>query len=192
MLKQVSDKETEEILRIAGDSLASDGDFVEFGCYEGDTSLLLAEIIRKNPEKKLWIYDSFEGLPEKGAEDFSESGKNFQKGELKVSKKYVKQRFLRANLPVPIIKKAWFNELNPSSDLPEQIGFAFLDGDLYDSIKTSLELVAPKMAENSVIIVHDFFNSELPGVTKAVEEFLDREKSFEFSRKFSLGILRKK
>lgn len=192
MLKQVSDEETMEILRIAGDSLSNTGDFVELGCYEGDTSLLLAEIIRKNPEKKLWIFDSFEGLPEKTSEDFSEAGKNFRAGELKVSKRYVKQRFLRANLPVPVIKKAWFNELNPSEDLPEQIGFAFLDGDLYDSIKTSLELVSPKMTKNSVIIVHDFFNPELPGVTKAVEEFLMREKSFEFSQKFSLGILRKK
>ena len=173
-MKQVADNETKEILRIAGDCLRFDGDFVEFGCFEGDTSLLLAGLLKENPNnggKRLWIYDSFEGLPEKTSEDFSEAGKDFKKGELFVTKAFVKKRFLRANLPVPIIKKAWFSELNPTEDLPEKISFAFLDGDLYDSIKTSLELCIPKMIENGIIIVHDYQNPQLPGVTKAVDEF---------------------
>lgn len=190
-MKQVTDNETKEILRIAGDCLRFDGDFVEFGCFEGDTSLLLAGLLRENPEnsgKKLWIYDSFEGLPEKTSEDFSEAGKDFKKGELFVTKTFVKKRFLRANLPVPIIKKAWFSELNSENDLPKKISFAFLDGDLYDSIKVSLSLCAPKMSEHGIIIVHDFQNPQLPGVTKAVDEFLEG-KNWRFEQKFGLGII---
>ena len=61
---QVSEKETERILELAQECLDISGDFVEMGCYKGDTSLLLAEIVKAS-EKKLWIYDSFEGLPEK-------------------------------------------------------------------------------------------------------------------------------
>ena len=81
-MKQVFDNETAEILRLAGDCLHVSGDFVELGCFEGDTSLLLAELLRKEKsEKKLWIYDSFEGLPETREEDFSEAGKDFQEGE---------------------------------------------------------------------------------------------------------------
>ena len=45
-MKQVSDIETKEILRLAEDCLAFNGDFVELGCFEGDTSLLLAELLR--------------------------------------------------------------------------------------------------------------------------------------------------
>ena len=171
-MKQVFDKELKTILRLAEDCLSVPGDFVELGCFEGDTSLLLAETLRNNKsEKKLWIYDSFEGLPEKTEEDFSELGKDFKKGELFTTKRFVKQRFLRANLPVPIIKKAWFSELR-DEDLPEKIAFAFLDGDLYESIKDSLRLVAPRLENDGRIVIHDYDNPQLPGVTKAVEEFL--------------------
>ena len=170
-MKQVDDLETKEILKIAQNCLSVPGDFVELGCYEGDTSILLAEIL-KSTDKKLWIYDSFEGLPEKTSEDASEAGRNFQKGVLAVSKRDVKLRFLRSGLPVPVIKKAWFNELT-DVDLPSKIAFAFLDGDLYQSIRDSLKLVEDKMTSDSVIIVHDYNNPELPGVAKAVDEWID-------------------
>ena len=190
-MKQVSDKETEAILQIAGGCLSEEGDFVELGCFEGDTSLLLTEILKNNnSEKKLWIYDSFEGLPEKTTEDFSEAGRDFKKGELFTTKRFVKQRFLRANLPVPRIKKAWFSELK-NEDLPEKIAFAFLDGDLYESIKDSLGLVSPKLAKDGKIVVHDYNNPQLPGVSKAVDEFLEKS-GWNLKTTLSLAILSKR
>lgn len=167
---QVSRLETERILSTAKGCLAVEGDFVELGCYKGDTSLMLAEILRDS-DKSLWIYDSFEGLPEKTNEDESAVGVDFKKGELSVPKREVKERFLRAGIPVPKIKKAWFNELI-NEDLPEKIAFAFLDGDLYESIKDSLNLVQDKMTTGSVIIIHDYTNEALPGVAKAVDEWM--------------------
>lgn len=197
---QVTEKETERILELATECLKAPGDYVEFGCYRGDTSLLLAEILRKDAvsdelveksveksAKKLWIYDSFEGLPEKSEEDESEVGKDFRQGELMVTKREVKARFLRAGLPVPIIKKAWFNELT-EVDLPEKIAFAFLDGDLYESIKDSLKLVENKMSDGGVIIVHDYNNLALPGVAKAVDEWL-RGKNMKIERNGGLVVI---
>ena len=169
---QVSEKETEQILELAQECLDISGDFVEMGCYKGDTSLLLAEIVKAS-EKKLWIYDSFEGLPEKKEVDKSVMGVLFRGGELAVTKREVKQRFLRANLPVPVIKKAWFSEL-VENDLPEQIAFAFLDGDFYESIKDSIKLVAPKMRDGGVMVVHDYTNPALPGVKRAVDEWMQK------------------
>lgn len=169
---QVSEKETERILELAQECLDISGDFVEMGCYKGDTSLLLAEIVKAS-EKKLWIYDSFEGLPEKKEVDKSVMGVLFRGGELAVTKREVKQRFLRANLPVPVIKKAWFSEL-VENDLPEQIAFAFLDGDFYESIKDSIKLVAPKMSDGGVMVVHDYTNPALPGVKRAVDEWMQK------------------
>ncbi|MBR3253428.1 class I SAM-dependent methyltransferase [Candidatus Saccharibacteria bacterium] len=166
---QVSKEETEQIIELAKGALNVSGDFVELGCYKGDTSLLLAEVL-KNSNKKLWIYDSFEGLPEKSKEDESILGVNFKGGELFVTKREVKGRFLRAGLPVPVIKKGWFSELT-NEDLPDEIAFAFLDGDFYESIKDSLKLVAPKMVKDGIIIVHDYTNPALPGVKRAVDEF---------------------
>ena len=167
---QVSKAETDKILEVARGCLWVPGDFVELGCYKGDTSLLLAEIL-KNTGKLLYIYDSFEGLPEKTAFDESVMGKDFKGGELFVTKREVKERFLRANLPVPVIKKAWFNELT-DADLPKTIAFAFLDGDFYESIRDSLKLVEDKITSGGAIIVHDYNNPALPGVAKAVDEWI--------------------
>lgn len=166
-----------------------EGDFVEMGCYRGDTSLALAEVLREynrgrvveksvensrddSLEKKLWIYDSFEGLPEKTGADESELGVDFKRGELVVTKREVKQRFLRAGLPVPVIKKGWFTDL-VESDLPDLVALAFLDGDLYESIRDCLRLVGSKMAAGGVILVHDYNNPALPGVAKAVDEWME-------------------
>ncbi|MBQ2695559.1 class I SAM-dependent methyltransferase [Candidatus Saccharibacteria bacterium] len=174
---QVTERETAKILELAEKCLVLEGDFVEMGCYRGDTSLLLAEMLVKKmgksggkDAKKLWIYDSFEGLPEKSLADESVLGVDFKGGELVVTKKEVKKRFLRAGLPVPVIKKAWFADLTPE-DLPEQIAFAFLDGDFYESIKDSLNLVTPKMVAGGIMVVHDYNNPALPGVRKAVDEW---------------------
>lgn len=180
---QVSEKETEGILEMARKCLETPGDFVEMGCYKGDTSLALAEVLRdfeqklqnasdklvENSVKKLWIYDSFEGLPEKSASDESVLGENFTPGALEVSKREVKERFLRAGLRLPVIHKGWFSELTPD-DMPSAIAFAFLDGDFYESIRDSLDLVLPLMTSGGIIIVHDYSNPALPGVKKAVEE----------------------
>ena len=187
----MTEAETAKIAELARECLVVEVDFVEMGCYRGDTSLVLAEILRENEKglsarsdggvdepktatpKQLWLYDSFEGLPAKAAEDESMIGEAFQEGVLAVSKREVKARFLRAGLKVPRIKKAWFSEL-VAEDLPERIAFAFLDGDLYESTRESLALVRPKMAKGGVIAVHDYMNEALPGVTKAVEEFVGR------------------
>lgn len=173
---QVTEGETVKILELARECLDAEGDFVELGCYKGDTSLLLAELL-KNSGKRLWIYDSFEGLPEKSLADESVLGVDFRGGELLVTKREVKERFLRAGLPVPVIKKAWFSDLT-FDDLPEKIAFAFLDGDFYESIKCSLKLVEPRMVAGGVIVVHDYTNLALPGVKKAVDEWDAGDKEF--------------
>lgn len=199
---QVSRDEIERIIELARECLDVPGDYVEMGCYKGDTSLTLAEVLQEfnrgkavekyvekpvdkgaygdvkeaskcgsgKPLKRLWIYDSFEGLPEKSSADNSVLGVDFKGGELMVTKREVKERFLRAGLPVPVIKKGWFSDLS-DGDLPEEIAFSFLDGDFYESIRDSLKLVVPKMSEGGVMVVHDYNNPALPGVKKAVDEW---------------------
>ena len=176
--EQVSEVETAKIVKFAREALSISGDFVEMGCYKGDTSLLLAEVLKESGlSKRLWIYDSFEGLPEKSLEDESVLGENFRGGELFVTKREVKERFLRAGLSVPVIKKGWFSELC-GSDMPEKIAFAFLDGDFYESIRDSLRLVLPRMVEGGILVVHDYTNPALPGVRRAVDEILSLDLGF--------------
>lgn len=189
---QVTKSETAEILRLAEQILLEkvEGDFVELGCYKGDTSLLLQKLL-KDSQKALYLYDSFAGLPEKTPEDSSPAGVAFKSGELYASKREVIERFKKQNLPLPKIKKAFFSELDPTKDLPEKISFAFLDGDLYSSIVTSLKLVIPKLSERGIVVVHDYNNSELPGVSRAVEEFLAHNPLFSLENRLSLAVLTK-
>ena len=170
---QVSEQETSKIIEIARNQLEVPGDFVEMGCYKGDTSLLIAEVLQES-DKRLWIYDSFEGLPEKRKEDESLLGEAFKGGELYVTKREVKERFLRAGIKVPVIKKAWFSEL-VNEDLPCKIAFAFLDGDFYESIRDSLAIVGDKISDGGVIMIHDYKNPALPGVARAVDEWLNNK-----------------
>lgn len=212
MNDQVTKAETAEILHQAEQALPVDGDFVELGCYRGDTSVLLAKLLKKaqssvsqpveNPvensstsapestEKRLWIYDSFAGLPAKTAEDSSGAGANFKEGELLVTKREVIEKIKKNGLKNVIIKKAWFDDLT-SQDLPSKIAFAFCDGDLYSSIKTSLKLVLPRLAKQGIVIVHDYNNPELPGSARAVDEFLRTHPDFTLQVRHTLAILTK-
>ena len=190
MQPQVSSDETTIILELAKQSLAVPGELVEFGCYRGDTSLLLERLIEQaTPEKRLWLYDSFEGLPAKTAEDASVAGDAFKVGELAVTKREVVERFKKAGLRVPKIRKGFFENLNPETDVPKQICFAFLDGDLYRSIKVSFGLIDGRVADGGVIVVHDYNNPELPGVTQAVDEWLSAHKKARLSVRASLAII---
>lgn len=171
--QQVTKAETDILLELLEKTLNLEGDVVEFGCYRGDTSVLFKRLLEKNnSEKILWLYDSFEGLPAKTKEDSSVAGDQFKAGELLVTKREVIEKFKRFGLRLPKIKKGFFEDLNPEEDVPEKICFAFLDGDLYTSIKTSLKLVEKRMTKDAIIVVHDYNNPELPGSSRAVDEWL--------------------
>ncbi len=188
-MQQVTARETEILLQELKKTLNNNvpGDVVEFGCYKADTSVLYQKLLEsmghggsiqpgnhaaQASQKILWLYDSFEGLPAKTREDNSAAGDAFQAGELLVTKREVIEKFKKMGLKLPKIKKAFFDDLDIIYDIPEKISYAFLDGDLYQSIKTSLRLVTEKMSPGGVIIVHDYNNPELPGSARAVDEWL--------------------
>lgn len=153
------------------------GNIVEFGCYIGTTSLFIRRLLRstgQSKERQFHAYDSFEGLPLKSPQDESTAGTAFQSGELSVSKKRFLQEFTRAGLQPPVTHKGWFKDLPPES-VPEQIAFAFLDGDFYGSILDSLRLVWPRLAPGGVITIDDYGREALPGVERAVHDFFQNE-----------------
>ena len=197
-MEQVTKLETTKILELAQSTLdrAVEGDWAEFGCYKGDTSVLLGKLLKnsqtlKTSAKSLYLYDSFAGLPEKTPEDSSPAGENFKQGELLVSKREVVEKLKRANLDLKKIKikKAFFSNLDPERDLPKTISFAFLDGDLYSSIKTSLQLIKNRIQKQGIIVVHDYNNPELPGAATAVDEFLRENPQKKLKIYCSLAIL---
>lgn len=169
---QVDEREIQVILRELEVVLKNDipGDVVELGCYVGTTSVFLASRL-KTTDRKLYLYDSFEGLPPKANEDESPAGMQFKTGELLATKKQLVRNLKQANVPMPVIKKGWFSELT-AADVPPRIAFAFLDGDYYHSVWDSLTLISKFLAPGATIIVDDYANEALPGAAKAVDAWL--------------------
>lgn len=150
-----------------------EGDVVELGCYAGTTSIFIRRLLDEKVEsskRAFHAYDSFESLPEKSREDQNAAGVDFKKGELAVSKKQFMQTFQRANLAPPVTHKCWFDEIG-GEDIPNQIAFAFLDSDFYDSILTSLKIVWPHMQAGGIVLIDDYKRETLPGVERAVHDF---------------------
>ena len=164
------------------------GSVVEFGCYEGTTSLFIRRLLDQyHYDGPFHVYDSFEGLPTKASQDASAAGEQFQAGELLASKKHFLRNFYKARLTAPIIHKGWFNELS-LDDVPDEIMLAFLDGDYYESIRDSLRLITPKLAPHAVIIVDDYANEALPGARRAVDEW-SRGRTVKLHVEASLAII---
>lgn len=169
---QIDERELAIILRELEKVLVADveGDVVEFGCYVGTTSVPMGRRLMTT-EKKLYVYDSFEGLPEKTREDESPAGLQFVAGELLATKKQLVKNFRQANAPLPTIVKGWFADVTPAQ-IPEAISFAYLDGDYYHSVRDPLKLIWDRLNPGAIVLVDDYANEALPGAAKAVDEWL--------------------
>lgn len=185
---QVSEREVQVILRELARTRDVAGDVVEFGCYVGTTSVHLADALRA-AGKTLWLYDSFEGLPEKRAEDMSPAGEQFKAGELLATKKELLRNLKQAHVPVPVVKKGWFSDLTPD-DVPETVSFAYLDGDYYDSVRDPLKLIWSRLTPGAIVVVDDYANEALPGAAKAVDEWRRSHPVASFQVEASLAIMR--
>ena len=171
-----------------------EGDLVELGCNNGQSSVLIQQLIVESKKPKiLHLYDSFEGLPALGDSD----GVSYREGELKTTDDVVRHNFKKYGLSLPQIHKGWFSDTLPH-ELPEKICFAYLDGDLYESILISLKYVYPKLSKGAICLIDDYCDPEiyprgwnlLPGVD---EFFADKPEKIDYiySGSYSHGCFRK-
>jgi len=69
-----------------------EGDFVELGCNTGHSSVLITKLLQGyNSDKKFYVYDSFEGLPETKPVD----GNFYKKGYCESSEDVLKENFMK-------------------------------------------------------------------------------------------------
>jgi len=154
-----------------------EGDITEFGCYVGESSkYLMKTLLENNSDKKLYVYDSFEGLPPLSK---WEEGTGWREGTLKSTEQVLISNFVENNLPPPIIHKDWFKNV-PEDKLPQKISFAFLDGDFYDSIYDSLNKIFDRVSDGGYICFHDYQRPDLPGVRAAIEDTF-KERGVEYT-----------
>ena len=167
-----------------------EGDFVEFGCYVGESSKYLRKTLDEtNSNKDLYVYDSFEGLPPLSKH---EEGMGWRPGTLNTTEDILIKNFRDNGLKPPYTCKGWFKDV-PDYRIPDKICFAFLDGDFYDSIYDSLTKIYDKVQEGGYILFHDYERNDLPGVRAAIEDFLrEREEEYNvYTACEQVGVLKK-
>lgn len=162
------------------------GAIVEMGCYVGTTSLFIQRLLQ-GTGRVFHVYDSFQGLPEKIHKDASPAGEQFKPGALLATKQQFIKNFKQAGLQLPVIHKGWFNRLT-DADMPDEIAFAFLDGDYYESIADSLQLIENKVSPGAMIIVDDYASEALPGARRATDEWL-QQKNYACIHTHSLAVI---
>jgi O-methyltransferase len=169
------------ILQWLHQSLRIGGDICEFGVAQGATSRLLAAEIMDFADRKLWLFDSFAGLPAPTAEDklihdISKLGsmERYQ-GTMASPEGLVLEKLAGIGFPRERtkLKKGWIKDTAKSGELPRKVAFAYLDFDLYEPIKDALSFIDPLMPVGGGIVVDDYgFFSE--GAQLAVDQFVSQ------------------
>ena len=163
--------------------LGAKGAYVECGVARGGSAALMALAAAKSRQNPmLWLFDSFEGLPEPTLDDYAGSnGKTgphvrpLQKGSCLGTYKEVEQLlFVKLRLSRDNIRmvKGWFQDTLPvSRDKIDSIAVLRLDGDWYESTRCCLDNLYDLVSENGYIIVDDY--GSCYGAQKAVDEFMN-------------------
>lgn len=144
------------------------GDVVELGCHVGCTSIRIAMVISALG-KQLHAFDSFQGLPVPSIHDGDHPLVRWRMHS--VTKEKFIQLFQKHEVPLPVIREGFFSETVPDL-LPEQISFAFIDTDQYESMRLGIRSVLPRMSIGGVIAIHDYKDPRFPGIVKACDELL--------------------
>jgi hypothetical protein len=119
---------------------APEGLFMEFGVWKGAWLRQMAEVRGVH----FYGFDSFEGLPEPWS--FNKAGQFDLGGDEPEMPKNV------------TLVRGWFNDSLPRflEQNAEPVAFVHIDCDLYSSTKTVLDLLAPRLAPGSQLVLDDF------------------------------------
>jgi hypothetical protein len=164
-----------------------DGCFVECGVAMGGCSALMAMVANdNNGDRKVWLFDSFEGLPNPTIEDAADvvehPGKDKHSNAL--HKGYCLgtydevERLLFSRLQLSknniFMIEGWFQDTLPEyKDKIGDISFLRIDGDWYESTKCCLENLYDNVISGGYIFIDDYYS--VAGCKKAVDEFLQKK-----------------
>jgi O-methyltransferase len=159
------------LMKIA--NAAPAGDYGEFGSHRGFMARVMHRLM--DPAHTLYSFDTFEGFTKADVEiekqiyanDWHEG--NFMPTSPETVAHYVGGGHWPSNFKTV---KGWFPE---SFEGYENIKWRFvhIDFDLYQPIKSGLELLWPRIVPGGVCVIHDYGCFGFPGAKKAVDEFFD-------------------
>ncbi|MDB2324241.1 TIGR04372 family glycosyltransferase [Alphaproteobacteria bacterium] len=134
------------------------GDLVECGVWRGGSTILMRGLlhVRGDENRKVWVCDSFEGLP---TVDFESESKLFGTDLewASVSEDDVKRNFSRFGLLDDRVEfvKGWFAETLSKAPI-KSISVLRLDGDYYSSTMDILVALYDRVSNGGYVIVDDY------------------------------------
>jgi O-methyltransferase len=151
--------------RLLRHTLTIDGDVVECGVYKGGTAALLSCILDEtNTKKQLYLFDTFEGMPE--------TDKKYdihKKGDFSDTSLESVQQFL-SNTTRCVYKKGFMPDTFSGLEAMA-ISFCHIDVDIYSSIIDSLNFIWPRLSRGGIIVFDNYGFPSCPGALYAVDSF---------------------
>ena len=161
------------------------GDLVECGVWKGGSMVAAAHTLLEMgaDDRALWLYDTFQGMPEPTDADVSNRGENAQeKFNAKRNKRgggsdwcYSSLEEVRTNLETTNYPKRLLRfvegkvEETLPREAPNRIALLRLDTDWYESTKHELIQLFPRLSRGGVLIIDDY--GYWKGCRKAVDEY---------------------
>lgn len=143
------------------------GSFAEVGVYKGDTAELLAHF--KSHHKKLFLFDTFDGLP-----TTSKIDSEYKKGQFKDTNLEAVKKRLEPYNDVEIYKGI-FPKHNFNFVKDEIFSLVHLDVKLYKSYKDCLSFFYPRMVRGGILVINDYLSVKSIACKRAVDEYFENK-----------------
>lgn len=150
-----------------------EGDLIETGVWRGGACIFMkyyVDLYKMN--KKIFVADSFEGLPEPDLQKYPQdvNDTHYQIDYLKVSLEEVRNNFslygvLDENV---VFLKGWFKDTLENNPQIGKLSLLRFDGDMYGSTMDVLGSLYHKIVNKGILIVDDYC---LPNCVKAITDF---------------------
>lgn len=160
------------------------GDLVECGVYNGASAAVLGRGARD--ARRLWLFDSFEGLPIGGERDNAVTV-SVKSGAVRGDERIARQLLMANSLHNYEIRKGLFEDTFRSAEVGS-IAILHVDADWYESTRLAIETFWPRVSYGGYLVVDDYVSEKYPGVRAAVDELVDHvtvTSKFAFTRKTS-------
>jgi hypothetical protein len=157
------------------------GDLVECGVWRGGAAFLMAEVLAQlgNTDRKVWLFDSFEGLPPPedidgpGAHAWArDTGGAMYHDNCRAGLEEVQANAEALGLTERLtMVPGWFEDSLPANrEAVGPIALLRIDCDWYEPVKSCLETLYDSVSPHGIVILDDYYTWD--GCAIATHEFL--------------------
>ncbi len=154
------------------------GDLIETGVWRGGACIFMLGVLKAydDTSRKVWVADSFEGLPAPDAARYpADSGDELHKqDQLAIGVDIVRHNFERYGLLDDQVEflVGWFKDTLPTAPI-DKLAVMRLDGDMYESTIQAIEALYPKLSPGGFCILDDY-GSHASQCGRAIHDYRDQ------------------